>query len=60
MNILTEIYDIVEMKLNKYRDSGLSVNVLNKLTDDLIAEAVSETMFSEKTITNQIGLIAYG
>lgn len=60
MSILTEIADTVESKLDKYRNSGLSVNMLNKLTDDLIAEAVAETVFSEGTIKNQIGRIVYG
>lgn len=47
MSILTEIADAVESKLDKYLNNGLSVNMLNKLTDDLIAEAVAETLFSD-------------
>lgn len=47
MSILTEIADAVESKLKKYRDSGFSADMMNKLTDMLISEAVAETVFSE-------------
>ncbi len=60
MSLLTEIADAVESKLKKYRDSGFSADMINKLTDMLISEAVTETVFSEGTIKNQIGRINYG
>ena len=47
MSILTEIADAVESKLKKYSNNGLSADMMNKLTDMLISEAVVETAFSE-------------
>lgn len=54
MNILKEIEDVLETKLNKYRNSGLSDDMMNKLTDVLIDESIAETMFSEATLRGKI------
>ncbi len=50
MSISDEISQVLEIKLAKYRNSGLSTEIMNKLTDILIEESITETVLSELTL----------
>lgn len=53
MSISDEISQVLEIKLAKYRNSGLSAEIMDKLTDMLIEESIAETVLSEATLKKQ-------
>lgn len=50
MNIFDEIAAALKIKLKKYRNTELSTAQLCRLEDMLLSEAVSEMIFSLKTM----------
>lgn len=50
MSISDEISQVLEIKLAKYRNSGLSAEIMDKLTNMLIEESITETVLSELTL----------
>lgn len=50
MSISDEISQVLEIKLAKYRNSGLSTEIMDRLTNMLIEESITETVLSKVTL----------